>query len=132
MIVYFTSSDEMYKEFIKKIMANAHRGPNLRIVLALIFGVVNKVGSQGADLDIENIKTTFDSLNFVTWVIKNPTPTKMKEVVKIVSEYNYFSTKLEWLVFYYSGHCGSIDKKNISVYHVTMTNMKNFHQFRSH
>ena len=111
MIVYFTSSDEMYKEFTVKIMANAQRDLNPNIGLAVIFGVVNKMGPQGADLDIENIETTFNSLNFATWVIKNPTPTTMKKVVKIVSEYNYFSIALKWLVFYYAGHGGSIDKK---------------------
>ena len=116
MIIYFLLlSDEMYKEFTVEIMANAQSGPNPKSGLAIIFGVVNKMGPQGTDLDIKNIKTTFDGLNFATWVIKNPTPTIMKKSVKIVSEYLYFSIKLKWLVFYYAGHGGSIDKKGYFV-----------------
>ena len=90
-------------------MVNTKADP--KIGLAVIFGVVNKTGPQGADLDIKNVKTTFDGLNYATWVIKNPTPTIMESVVKIVSEYKYFSTELKWIVFYYAGHGGSIDKK---------------------
>ena len=115
MIIYFNSSDEMYKEFTVKIMTNAHRDHNPKIGFAVIFGVVNKMGPQGTDLDIKNIKTTFDDLNFATWVIKNPTPTIMKKAVKIVSEYNFFDIELKWLVFYYAGHDGSIDKKGYFV-----------------
>ena len=126
MIIYFNSSDEMYKEFTVKIMTNARRDHNPKIDFAVIFGVVNKMGPQGTDLDIKNIKTTFDDLNFATWVIKNATSTIMKKAVKIASEYNFFDIELKWLVFYYAGHGGSIDKKDISFYLVTMTNMRIF------
>ena len=115
MIIYFTSLDEMYNELTVKLKTNAQSDPNPKIGLAVIFGVVNKMGPQGTDLDIKNIKTTFDGLNFATWVIKNPTPTIMKKAVKIVSEYNFFGIELKWLVFYYAGHGGSIDKKGYLV-----------------
>ena len=90
-------------------MVNAKK--DHKVGLAVIFGVVNRTGPQGADLDIKNVKTTFDGLNYATWVIKNPTPTIMESVVKIVSEYKYFSIELKWVVFYYAGHGGSIENK---------------------
>ena len=54
MIVYFTYSDEMYKEFTVKIMAITDRDLNPKIGLAVIFGVVNKMGFEGADLDMKD------------------------------------------------------------------------------
>ena len=56
MIFYFTSLDEMYKEFTVEIMTDAHGDYNPKIGLAVIFGVVNKMGPQGTDLDIKNDK----------------------------------------------------------------------------
>ena len=82
-----------------------------KIGLAVIFGVVNKKGPQGADLDVENVKTTFYNINYATWIIKNPTCTIMRNAVKIVSEYNHYPIEFNWVVFYYTGHGGSIDKK---------------------
>ena len=37
-------------------MTNAQSDPNFKIGLAVIFGVVNKMGPQGTDLDIKNDK----------------------------------------------------------------------------
>ena len=87
-------------------MLNAKK--NHKVGLAVILGVVNKKGPQGADLDIKNIKTTFENLNYATWVIKNPTPTIIDTVVKIVSEFNYYSIELKVVVLYYAGHGGSV------------------------
>ena len=79
-----------------------------KVGLAVIIGVVNKKGPQGADLNVKKVKTTFKNLNYATWVIKNPTPTIMDTVIKIVSEFNYYSIELKVVMLYYTGYGGSI------------------------
>ena len=87
-------------------MLNAKK--NHQVGLVVIFGVVNKKGPQGADLDVKIVKKTFENLNYATWVIKNPTPTIIDTVVKIVSEFNYYSIELKKVVLYYTGYGGSV------------------------
>ena len=79
-----------------------------KVGLAVIFGTVNKKGPQGADLDVQNAKKTFENLNYAYWVIKNPTRKIMETVIKIVSEFNYYSIELKSIVLYYTGHGGSL------------------------
>ena len=79
-----------------------------KVGLAVIFGTVNKKGPQGADLDVQNAKKTFENLNYAHWVIKNPTRKIMETVIKIVSEFNYYSIELKSIVLYYTGHGGSV------------------------
>ena len=43
---------------------NAQSDPNLKIGLAVIFGVVNKMGPQGTDLDMKN-----DKLLLIIWTL---------------------------------------------------------------
>ena len=58
------------------------------------------------------MKSTFNkSLNFATWVIKDPSPDKIRKVAQIVSEYSLFSIHLRGVVVYYSGHGGSKNGK---------------------
>lgn len=51
--------------------------------------VLNKYEPQGTDRDIERVGKTFQELNFVTWVINDPTPDVTRETVKIITEYVY-------------------------------------------
>ena len=81
-----------------------------RVGLMVIMGVVNKYGPQGTDIDINRVEKTFQVLNFATWVIKDPTPEKVREAVKIVTEYN-FPLSFRGVVVYYAGHGGSYNDK---------------------
>ena len=81
-----------------------------RVGLVVIMGVVNKHGPQGTDIDVNRVRKTFQDLNFATWVINDPTPDKVREAVKIVTEYN-FPLSFRGIIVYYAGHGGSCDEK---------------------
>ena len=85
-----------------------------RVGLVVIMGVVNKHGPQGTDIDIKRVKETFEGLNFATWVIKDPTPNKVREAVKIVTEYN-FPLGFKGVVVYYAGHGGSYNEQGFFI-----------------
>ena len=85
-----------------------------RVGLVVIMGVVNKRGPQGTDIDIDRVKKTFQDLNFATWVIKDPTPNKVREAVKIVTEYN-FPLSFKGVVVYYAGHGGSYKEQGFFI-----------------
>ena len=85
-----------------------------RVGLVVIMGVVNKYGPQGTDIDVDRVKKTFQDLNFATWVIKDPTPDKVREAVKIVTEYN-FPLSFRGIIVYYAGHGGSYNEKGFFI-----------------
>ena len=73
--------------------------------------MVNKYGPQGTD---SRVKKTFEGLNFATWVIKDPTPNKVRKDVKIVTEYN-FPINFRGIIVYYAGHGGSYNEKGFFI-----------------
>ena len=99
---------EAYQDFLDQTNYG-HEDP--RVGLAVIIGVVEN-GPEGSENDIDNVKSTFNkSLNFATWVIKDPSLDKIRKVAQIVSEYSLFSIHLRGVVVYYSGHGGSKNGK---------------------
>ena len=85
-----------------------------QVGLVVIMGVVNKYGPQGTDIDIVRVKETFQFLNFATWVIKDPTPSKVREAVKTVTEYN-FPLGFRGIIVYYAGHGGSYNEQRFFI-----------------
>ena len=110
-MLYFINLAETRADFDAQV--NMQRNDK-RVGLVVIMGVVNKHGPQGTDIDIRRIKETFEGLNFATWVIKDPTPNKVREAVKIVTEYN-FPLGFKGVVVYYAGHGGSYNEQGFFI-----------------
>ena len=80
-----------------------------RVGFVVIFDVNDK--KTGTRIDVEKVKDTFRDLNYAIWVVKNTTPSKMKNAAKIISKYKDYPIEYKWIVVYYAGH-GGISKDN--------------------
>ena len=65
-------------------------------------------------LILTELKKTFEDLNFATWVNKDPTPDKVREAVKIETEYN-FPLSFRGVIVYYAGHGESYNEKEFFI-----------------
>ena len=86
---------EAYQDFLDQTNYG-HEDP--RVGLAVIISVFEN-DPDGSENDIDNVKSTFKSLNFATWVIKDLSPDKIRKVSQIVSEYSLFSIHLSCVLF---------------------------------
>ena len=107
----FITLEETYVDFNTQVNMQYD---DKRVGLVVIMGVVNKYGPQGTDIDVDRVRKTFQDLNFAIWVIKDPTPDKVREAVEIVTEYN-FPLSFRGVIVYYAGHGGSYNEKGFFI-----------------
>lgn len=80
--------------------------------IAIVLGVVDSSGPHGTDIDIDNVKETFEGLGFGVWVVRNPTAKQIAAVVHIGTNHYYmYETWCKCIVFYFAGHGGSYNGK---------------------
>ena len=75
-----------------------------RVGFIVIFDVNDQ--ETGTHVDVKKVEETFRDLNFAIWVVRNTTPSKMKNAAKIISKYSHYPIEYKWIVIYYAGHGG--------------------------
>ena len=80
--------------------------------IAIVLAVVDSSAPAGTTVDINNVKSTFEKLNFGVWVVRDPTAKQLAAVVHIATNHHYmYSTWCHCIMFYFAGHGGSFNGK---------------------
>ncbi len=69
-----------------------------------IIFVVGIFGADGTAKDMENVKSTFEKLEFAVYALKDPTSNQIVELVEAAAQCNL--SRYKFVAFYFAGHGG--------------------------
>ena len=75
--------------------------------LALLVGMITN-GPCGVEKDLDTMKDAFEELGLAVWQLPDASDMKIASVVETISQYP-FPSNYKFIVFYFSGHGGSLD-----------------------